>query len=86
MRGDTKAIEDYYDRDGNYIRTEIIHSKGNKTYISPVIDGNTRKVELHEPSTILIPDRELKHFNLNNMTEDEMEKVKKHILSFMGLL
>jgi hypothetical protein len=86
MKTDIKAIEDFYDMEGNYIKTEIIHSTGNKTYVSPAIEGDTRKEELQEPSTILIPDEVIKSFKIDNLTKDEEVKVKKHILSFMDLL
>lgn len=85
LRGNTKSVEDFYDMDGNYIKTEIIHSTGNKTYISPAIDGDVRKKELQEPSTILIPDEDIQNFKID-LTTDEKEQVKKHVLSFMDLL
>jgi len=85
IRGNTKSVEDFYDIDGNYIKTEIIHSTGNKTYISPAINGDVRKEELQEPSTILIPDEDLKNFKID-LTKDEKEQVKKHVLSFMDML
>lgn len=83
---DIKAIEDIYDTDGNYIRTEIIHTKFDKSYITRAEDGDERKVEIHDPSTILIPDEIIQHYKLENMTKEEKEKVKEHVLSFMDLL
>lgn len=85
IRGNTKSVEDFYDKDGSYIKTEITHSTGNKTYISPVIDGDVRKKELQEPSTILIPNGDIKNFKID-LTTDEKEQVKKHVLSCMDLL
>ncbi|MBU8907515.1 hypothetical protein [Desertibacillus haloalkaliphilus] len=83
---DIKAIEDFYDLDGRYIKTEIIHSEFNRSKVTNVEDGDERKEELQEPSTILLPDETVDHFQLENMTEEEEEKVKNHVLSFMNKL
>lgn len=40
------------------------------------------KDELQEPTTILIPEDKRDPFKLDDMTEDEKERVKKHILSY----
>ncbi|WP_449442780.1 hypothetical protein [Ureibacillus acetophenoni] len=45
-----------------------------------------RTKELQKPSTILIPDENIEHFKLDNMTEEEKEQVKEHVLSFMDKL
>lgn len=83
---DIKAIEDFYDTEGNYIRTEIIHSKFDKSHITKAEDGKERKEEIQEPSTILTPDESIEHFRLEDMTTEEKEKVKEHVLSFMDML
>ncbi|WP_438313631.1 hypothetical protein [Sporosarcina sp. FA9] len=86
IKTDIKAIEDFYDTKGNYIRTEIIHSSFNKSNVTQAEDGENRKEELQEPSTILIPDKNFEQFKLDNMTNEEKEKVKEHVLSFMDML
>lgn len=83
---DIKAIEDFYDTEGNYIRTEIIHSKFDKSHVTKAEDSEERKEEIQAPSTILIPDENIEYFQFDDMTEDEKEKVKDHVLSFMDLL
>ncbi|MFD1031040.1 hypothetical protein [Metaplanococcus flavidus] len=83
---DIKAIEDFYDTEGNYIRTEIIHSRFDKSHITKAEDSEERKEEIKEPSTILIQDDSIEHFKLENMTKEEKEKVKEHVLSFMDML
>lgn len=83
---DVKAIEDFYDMEGNYIRTEIIHSRFEKSDITKAEDGEERKQEIQEPSTILIPNENIEHFKLDDMTKEEKEKVKEHVLSFMDKL
>lgn len=83
---DIKAIEDFYDKEGNYLRTEIKHSIYNKSHLTQAEDGEERKEEVQEPSTILIPDENIEHFILENMTKEEKEKVKEHVISFMDRL
>ncbi|WP_033542745.1 hypothetical protein [Planococcus sp. CAU13] len=83
---DIKAIEDFYDTEGNYIRTEIIHSTFDKSHITKAEDGEDRKEEIQEPSTILIPDESMEQFKFYDMTKEEEEKVKEHVLSFMDIL
>lgn len=86
VKTDIKAIEDIYDTEGNYVRTEIIHSNFEKSYITKAEDGEDRKVEIDNPSTILIPDENIQHFKLDNLTKEEKEKVKEHVLSAMDML
>ena len=81
-----KAIEDYYDKDGNYIKTKVIHSTFEKSEVTKAETGQDQKEELQEPSTILIPDDPQEHFQLENMTEEEKEKVKEHVLSYVDNL
>ncbi|MGO4889550.1 hypothetical protein ACJ2A9_17530 [Anaerobacillus sp. MEB173] len=83
---DIKAIEDFYDVDGRYIKTEIVHSEFNRSKVTNAEDGDEHKKELQEPTTILIPDETIEHFQLENMTEEEKEKVKNHVLSFIDML
>lgn len=83
---DIKAVEDFYDIDGNYLKTEIIHSTFNKSNVTQEEAGEDRKEEIHNPSTILIPTDYLEHFQLKNMTREEEEKVKEHVLSFVKRL
>ncbi|UVI29230.1 hypothetical protein [Paenibacillus spongiae] len=85
IKTDIKAIEDFYNIEGNYIKTEIIHSNFSKSNVTLAEDGDSRKEVLQEPSTILIPDDKIEHFQLENMTEEEKEKVKVHVLSFMDI-
>mgnify|MGYP000946284195 CR=1 FL=1 len=83
IKTDVKSIEDFYDTEWNYIRTEIIHSNFKKSYITQAEGGEERKEEINEPSTILIPDGDVEYHNSINMTEEEQERVKEHVLSFM---
>ncbi|WP_404430918.1 hypothetical protein [Sutcliffiella horikoshii] len=81
-----KSIEDFYDIEGNYLRTEIIHSTFNKSYVTQKEDAESLKEEIQKPSTILIPDENIELFKLDNKTKDVEEKVKEHVLSFMDML
>ena len=83
---DIKAIEDFYDTEGNYIRTKIIHSRFDKSHITKAEDSEERKEVIQEPSTILTPVESIEHFELKDMTKEEEEKVKEHVLSFMDVL
>jgi len=78
----TKSIEDFYDKDGNYKRTEIIASDYTSSDITNVGHGEDLKEELQKPFTILIPEDMYEPFKLFDMTEEEKERVKKHILSY----
>ncbi|WP_404446403.1 hypothetical protein LG307_21380 [Sutcliffiella horikoshii] len=86
IKTDIKSIEDFYDKEGNYLRTEIIHSTFNKTYVTQKEDAVNLKEEIKKPSTILIPDENIELFKLENKTKGEEEKVKEHVLSFMDML
>lgn len=80
------AIEDFYDIDGNYIKTEILHSKYEKSKVTLEQNAEDKKVELQEPSTILISENSVKNFRgLDYMTKEEKEKVKEHVLSFIDM-
>ncbi|GAA0440860.1 hypothetical protein GCM10008983_17440 [Lentibacillus halophilus] len=86
IKTDIKAVEDYYDTERNYIRTEIIHSNYNKSYNTKAEDGDDLKKVIHKPSTILIPDKNIEHFKLDDMTKEEKEKVKEHVLNLMDMV
>lgn len=74
-KNEIKSIEDFYDLEGNYIKTVIIHSTFNG------VSGEEHKEEIQEPSTILISDVDLEDFELDDLSEEEQEKVKEHVLS-----
>lgn len=86
IKADIKTIEDSYDTEGNYIKTEIIHSFNNKSNVTLAEEGDKLKKELHEPSTILIPDDKIKHFQSVSLKEEEKRQLKEHVLSFMEKL
>lgn len=78
---DVKAIEDFYDLEGGYVKTEIIHSSFKKKVIDLVGEETNLKVELQLPKTILIPDGNKEEILL---TKAEKEEVKKHVLSIVN--
>lgn len=78
----TRSIEDFYDKDGNYSRTEVTSSDYTSSYITNLGHGDDLKEEIQKPSTILIPTDKKEPFQLVDMTEEEKERVKKHILSY----
>ncbi|KRE99427.1 hypothetical protein ASG89_28110 [Paenibacillus sp. Soil766] len=86
MKSDIKSIEDFYDMEGKFIHTELIHSYANKSKLLLTEEGNTSKETLQEPSTILIAPGSAKNLKLNNMTQEEQDQVKKHVLAFMEKL
>lgn len=86
IKTDIKAVEDFYDIDGNYIKTEILHSNYEKSKVNLVENGEEKREELQEPSTILIPENNVEYFQLENMEKEDEEKVKEHVLSLMDLL
>ena len=86
IKTDIKAVEDFYDIDGKYIKTAILHYTYEKSKVTLVEKGEDKKGELQEPSTILIRETNVDYFQLDNMTDEEKEKVKEHVLSFMDKL
>jgi lipopolysaccharide export LptBFGC system permease protein LptF len=86
IRSEIKSIEDFYDKDGNYIKTVIQHSKAGRTHVTEVEDGDNREKELQEPSTILIPDENIERFRSYELNDDEKKQVKEHVLTFMDKL
>ncbi|MFJ5771574.1 hypothetical protein [Psychrobacillus sp. NPDC093180] len=82
----TRSIEDFYDKDGNNKRTEIISSDYTSSNITNVGQGEDLKEVLPKPSTILISEDKNEPFKLDDMTEEEKERVKKHILSYTNNL
>ncbi len=74
---DIKSIEDFYDVEGNYVKTEITHVTFNGE------SEEEHKGEIQEPSTILISDEDIEDFELDNLSEEEQEKVKEHVLSIV---
>ncbi|RXJ04570.1 hypothetical protein DS745_04075 [Anaerobacillus alkaliphilus] len=83
IKTDIKAIEDFYDINGAYLKTEIIQSKHQRSKVTLAEDGEDIKQELGQPSTILIPDDHLQDFRLDDLTDNEKEKVRKHVLSLI---
>jgi len=86
IKTDVKSIEDYYDMEGNYIETEITHSYYSRSKMLLTEDGNTVKAKLQEPSTMLTSPDNAGHFKSIHMTQEEKDKVKKHVLAFMKKL
>jgi|GEM_PF-1909742 hypothetical protein len=87
IKSDIKSIEDFYDLEDNYLRTEIIHSYSNKSKLLLTDEGNTIKETIYEPSTIFItPDHANKNNKLTNMTPEQKAQVKDHLLAFMEKL
>ncbi|RJE87041.1 hypothetical protein D3P07_17885 [Paenibacillus sp. 1011MAR3C5] len=86
LRTDVKMIEDYYDSDGNFIKSEVSHSRSHKSDISITDGGFSHKKELQEPSTIFIPEEGYEQFRMKDMSDEEKEIVKEHVLSYMKML
>lgn len=86
LKADIKSIEDFYDTEGNYINTEIKHSYHTISYVTDVIHGDNLKEEVQKPTTILLPNNKQDSFSLINMTEEEKEQVKNHVLKYTGKL
>jgi hypothetical protein len=86
IKTDDKSIEDFYDTKGNFIKSEITHSNFTTSYITNVVRGDNLKEELQKPSTILLPDDYNGHSKSEDMTKEEKEQVKNHVLSFTNKL
>lgn len=79
LKTEIKEIADYFDLEGKYIKTELVHTRSNKSKITLVEDGDRKKEILYEPSTILILDERLKERSDIDLTEEEKIQVKKHV-------
>lgn len=86
IKTDIKTIEDFYDMKGDYISTEITHTKVNKYNNDQAEYSENRNKKIYEPSTILIANKNLENFNLENMTKEDEKKVKEHVLSLVDKL
>ncbi|WP_248760433.1 hypothetical protein [Paenibacillus sp. ATY16] len=74
------------DTGGKYIKTVVTHEQGYKSNVLDTKDGFRRTEELHEPSTILIPDEDAENFRGDQLSSDELGQLKKHVQSFMKLV
>lgn len=86
LKTDVKSVEDFYDSEGNYLRTEIKHSRSDSSKIFNKENKQTLTKEFEEPATILIPNDVLGQFDLPEMTADEKKQVKEHVLLLMEKL
>ncbi|OCT13357.1 hypothetical protein A8709_03650 [Paenibacillus pectinilyticus] len=86
VKSDMKSVEDFYDMEGSYVQTEIIHSYSNKSKLLLTEEGNTHKDKLQQPSTILLSPDNFKNLKLNNLTQEEKDQVKEHLLAIMKKL
>lgn len=86
LSSDIKMVVDYYDLDGNYVKSEIVHTKSSKSHITMSEDGDNRKKELQEPSTIIIPDDNLQNFRSSALSDDEKKQIKQHVLNLIDRL
>jgi hypothetical protein len=83
IKSDVKTIEDSYDLEGNFIKSEFKHSSGSKSSVTMHDDGDSRKKELKSPSTILIPDGHDEGAHSISLSEEEKKQVKEHVLSYL---
>ncbi|MGG1635274.1 hypothetical protein [Paenibacillus sp. NRS-1760] len=86
LSSETKMVVDYYDLDGKYVKSEIVHTKFSKSHITMSEDGDNRKKELQEPSTIIIPDDNLQNFRSSALSDDEKKQIKQHVLNLIDSL
>ncbi|MBD2843638.1 hypothetical protein IDH44_00425 [Paenibacillus sp. IB182496] len=53
-----RAIEDYYDSEGNYLRTEIFDQSGRQSKWDGTVDSDEKRDEAVDPLTLYVPDAE----------------------------
>ncbi|WP_160646989.1 hypothetical protein [Chengkuizengella marina] len=69
------------------MKTIITHSKAQFSKLNRISkETYNLKKDIQEPSTILIPEDYTFMFSLKNMTVQQKEQVKKHVLSYMDIL
>lgn len=90
LRTDQKQVEDFYDQDGQYLKTEIKHITANNSKVIMTMQTNEEIEQLEEPSTILLQeefefDIERRHLKEMELTEEEKERVRSHVLEMMGM-
>ncbi|WP_419872002.1 hypothetical protein [Candidatus Pristimantibacillus sp. PTI5] len=83
IKSDIKMIEDSYDLEGNFIKSEIILSDAVRSDMMMSDNGDQTKTELAKPSTILIPDQSYEELESIKLTEEQKAQVKEHVLSFV---
>ncbi|WP_258234998.1 hypothetical protein [Paenibacillus agaridevorans] len=79
IRTEIRMIEDIFDIEGNYMKTEAIYSKAYQSNLSFTDEGFEHREELVKPSTILIPDEKWERFKMQDLTEEQQSAVEEHV-------
>lgn len=74
-----RVIEDYYDSNGDYIKTEILHTFSKKNKMLQTIDGDDTREEVSGPLTIHLPDG-VSSYSTSKLNEQQLEEIKKLVL------
>ncbi|MGO4543442.1 hypothetical protein AB4Z29_01400 [Paenibacillus sp. 2TAB23] len=83
VKSEIKMIEDHYDIDGNFVKSEITLADGSRSDIFMSTDGDERVTKLDNPSTILVPELVSDEHHSIKLTEEQKIEVKEHVLSFI---
>lgn len=84
IKTNVQVLEDYYDMDGKYMKTEILYSDFTKSLLTGGEHGENKNEQRDVPATILIPDEELRFTKTMKLTETEQRQVKEHVESLIN--
>jgi hypothetical protein len=73
-----RAIEDYYDSDGSFIRTKVYDQRHKRLKNLQTEDTNNLEQELDQPLTIHIPDDQT--WKSVQLTDEQKDEVKAHVM------
>ncbi|MBB3154270.1 hypothetical protein FHS16_004352 [Paenibacillus endophyticus] len=83
VKSEIKKIEDHYDIDGNFIKSEITLNNSSRSEMFMSNDGDEHVTKLDNPSTILVPELVSEEHHSVELTEEQKTEVKAHVLSFL---
>ncbi|MBB6454949.1 hypothetical protein HNQ94_003438 [Salirhabdus euzebyi] len=76
LKVEARLIEDFYDKEGNYIKTRLLHS---------TTQNGDEEVYIDEPMTIILSEQFGENEPMaNELTEQEKEDIKEHILELFN--
>lgn len=82
VKAETSEIEDYFDLNGEYIKTTVTYSHGEHRKLHNTMHGEKKPMELYEPTTIMLPDDFTQNFT-KILTEQEKDQLKKHVFEYV---
>lgn len=73
-----RAIEDYYDSNGNFIITKVYDQRHKRLKNLQTEDTNNLEQELDQPLTIHVPDDQT--WRLVQLSDEQKDEIKAHVM------